>query len=142
MAGVTLKYPATGPTTASVELPFPEHNQAIKFNLNQHEYHAPNGTLWTVKAGPDIYQISRVFGMLSETESALAFAFLEACNFSANRILYCYVDGETGEVVEVPCRIIQAPTERAEFLNMRHLPLTFEQYTHPDSSTDVDEFAT
>lgn len=136
--GVTLKHPATGSVTSSVALPFPAHSQPIEIEPNQKEFRTPSGKLFTAKIGPTIYRITRTFEALSEQEVADLFAFLEGVNFSYSKIRYCYTDVETGEAIEVVCRIIEAPSERVVHIRNRDVTLKFEQYTHPDAVTETN----
>lgn len=135
MAEVVLKYPDSGDATLSVELPYPAHSQPIRVDTNQKEYRATSGDLWSCKVGPTIYQISRTFGLLSEAKVAELFAFLEGIGFF-KKIRYCYMDATGGYMVDVPCRIIDAPTERVAHIGNRDVSLAFMQYIHPDRESE------
>lgn len=129
--GVTLKYPEYGMATLSVELPWPALNQRIEVIRNQNEYRSPARNLWTTKVGPTFYQITRVFEALTESQVSDLFAFLEGVGFASNKVRYCYSG------VEVPCRIIDAPSERVVHIMNRDVSLKFEQYAHPDATTEA-----
>jgi hypothetical protein len=137
MAGVTLKYPITGDPTLTVTLPWPAGQQKIDIEPNQKEYRSPAGSLWTVKVGPTLYRIGRVWEALTEAEAASLFAFLEGVDFAVNSVLYCYHDSVTDTDVEVECRILEAPSEAVAHIQMRDVQLVFEQFTHPDADTET-----
>lgn len=135
---VTLKYPATGSVTLSVDLPYPATSQTIDVQRNQKEHRAGARNLFTSKIGPTIYKVARVWEGLSDTEAAAIYTFLAGCQFARKKILFCYFDTRTGLTNEVPCRVIEDPLESIVHVNNRDVTLTFEQYTHPDHETDAD----
>mgnify|MGYP003439128425 FL=1 len=130
---VTLKYPHTGSATHTATIPMPLPGPTVTIVKNQKEYRSPAGNLWTVKLGPTVYVVTRIFPALSEQQGSDVAALLEACGFARDKIRYCYTDVVTGESVEVVCRIVEAPAEQIVHIRNRDLTLTFEQYTHPDA---------
>lgn len=135
--GVTLKYPASGSVTDSVELPWPAHGQQIELDPNQDLYRAASGRIFTRKRGRTRYRITRRFESLTNAQVVSLFDLWEAATFAKNRILYSYFDVETDHLRETPCRIIERPRETRIFRGMHDVELVFEQLTHPDALSDV-----
>lgn len=134
--GVTLKYPATGSVTSALSLPWPAHDQSIGTDPNQSVYTSADGSTYTAIHGPPRYQIARVFESLTETEWDNLTTFLTACNYSFNKILFCYHDAVTNVDVSVPCKIIQDPKRVRRMLNIIDVTLVFEQLVHPDNISE------
>jgi len=132
---VQLQYPQSGAVALSADLPFPALSIPIKIEPNQKEYRAAAGNLWTCKIGPTMYQLQRSFENLTEEQTSGLFAFLEGVGFYG-KIRYAYTRPSTGERVEVPCRIVEAPSEKVAMIGVRDFSLTFMQYKHPDDETE------
>lgn len=133
--GVTLVYPSTGSSTATLTLPWPVPNSQIEPDPNQSLHRTPAGVPYTVTHGEHWFRVTRVFESLSEQQAKDLVDFWETIGNQAGEILYRYTDRESGELRNVFCHIV-ALQEVKQVRNLRDFTVTFEQDVHPDPTSD------
>jgi hypothetical protein len=122
--------------SVKVSLPWPAHDQPIRSNTNVTVHRTASNLPYTVKHGPEYYQITRVFESLTDAQTAALYVFFKTIGWMGGTFYYRYRDTKTGTDKSVLCRLIEEPQQTKKMNNIRDVTLAMEQSSHPDSVTD------